>query len=162
MGTNIHTNPLESGRIARFIGRTQKAALRDFLRGPEGKDFRELINQAETNAAAIPAMYAQDGKGINAMAFTHLFKGGRDVYLMEMNDSEAFGLGRSHPHDAEFSYFDLQELRTLDLEIDLHFTPQSVGVIKDFLETRYSRESVLPSRHKTPSIHNTQPEGVKI
>lgn len=91
----------------------------------------------KTIAAKIPALYAQDGKGMDAICHLKLFVpwGGETYYITELNPAtgEAFGLAVTPIcPEGEFGYFNLNEMQTvrgplgLGIERDLHFTRKTL------------------------------------
>lgn len=91
----------------------------------------------KTIAAKIPALYAQDGKGMDAICHLKLFVpwGGETYYITELNPAtgEAFGLAVTPVcPEGEMGYFDLNEMQAvrgplgLGIERDLHFTRKTL------------------------------------
>ena len=89
----------------------------------------------------LPRLYAQDGKGMEATVFLHLFGAIGDFYITEIDEDgdTAFGYTKlaAHPDGAELGYISVAELQELvnekfiqekDLryliERDLHWTPK--------------------------------------
>jgi hypothetical protein len=62
--------------------------------------------------ATTPALYAQDGKGREAIVHAHYFIGGCDWYATEYDPAtgEAFGWAELFPGGGELGYFSLAEL----------------------------------------------------
>lgn len=89
----------------------------------------------KANREALPALYAQDGKGLDAIAYVKWFGSGRWTWYVTEYDGDdtcfgyvVSGLG---PDCDELGYFTISELSSLrfppfglPLERDLHFTPQ--------------------------------------
>jgi hypothetical protein len=89
------------------------------------------------NLGALPPLYSQDGKGLDATVHVKFFGGGRWTwYVTEYDGDDTFfgyvlsGLG---PDCDEFGYFSRAELEALrfpplnlPIERDLHFTPRPV------------------------------------
>jgi hypothetical protein len=95
--------------------------------------------------ATYPKIYAQDGKGLDAIVHVHYFGAIGDWWATEFADDfdetgEAFGYVRwaNNPHGAELGYFDLRELeRTVGrakhglpvpiyVERDCYWTPKTI------------------------------------
>lgn len=88
------------------------------------------------NIAALPALYSQDGKGLDATAYVKFFHPSSryTLYITEYDGKDTlFGYVLS-PLGAdcdEFGYSSLEELATLKvrglgIERDLHFTPTTL------------------------------------
>lgn len=88
--------------------------------------------------AALPDLYSQDGKGMDAVAVVHYFSpySGWDWYGTEFDgDDTFFGLVRGF--ETELGYFSLRELEEVTLSIggttvpaverDLHWTPKKLS-----------------------------------
>ena len=85
------------------------------------------------NRRALPALYAQDGRGYDAVAYVKFFNpnGAATWYATEFDGEDTFfglcDLGWGQP---ELGYFSLAELRSvrgpfgLGIERDLHWTPR--------------------------------------
>ena len=88
----------------------------------------------------IPALYAQDDKGENAIVHTHYFNpyGRGDWWVLEYDGKNTF-FGYVDLGYPEYGYFTLEELENatvrvgsyqMPLERDLHFTKTTIGAIK--------------------------------
>lgn len=87
----------------------------------------------------VPKLYAQDGKGLDAIAYAKFFNptGSQTWFMTELDPDtkEAFGLFRDS-QESELGYFSILELeRTvvgmgLHIERDIHFKPTSLREIK--------------------------------
>ena len=96
------------------------------------RQFKQALSLRST-----PKLYAQDGRGDNAIAYVKIFDpcGSWTWYLTEWDgDNEAFGLVNGF--ESELGYIPLQELsevtgRTgIGLEIDVWFKPTTLGEIR--------------------------------
>lgn len=81
----------------------------------------------------VPALYATDGQGRDAIAHVHYFGGAFDWYLTELDPTtgRAFGMVRRYGEDGELGYFDLAELEALRVglvivERDKWWTPTAL------------------------------------
>lgn len=90
------------------------------------------------NREALPALYAQDGKGMDAVAYVKLFDpcGRFTMFVTEFDgDDTLYGYTVSPlgPDCDEWGYGSLAELAAVDgplgigIERDRHFTPCTVG-----------------------------------
>ena len=88
------------------------------------------------NRRALPALYAQDGRGYDAVAYVKFFNptGAATWYATEFDGEDTFfglcDLGWGEP---ELGYFSLAELRSvrgpfgLGIERDLHWRPRPLS-----------------------------------
>lgn len=89
---------------------TAPAETRRRLRG-----HRFYLTPAEI--AAVPRIYAQDGKGLDAIVHVHYFCAAGDWWITEMGTTadDAFGYVRLAGHQrGELGYINLQELEELE------------------------------------------------
>ncbi|MGH8424229.1 MAG: hypothetical protein ACRER3_18045, partial [Pseudomonas fluorescens] len=116
-----------------FLSRGQYRSIAEAMRGEEGAEF---IDKAQILARLIDGMaktYEQDGKGDQATAYLHYFKGGADWYITEKDASgkgteQAFGsadLGQG----AELGYISIDELARNNVELDLYFAPVTLASV---------------------------------
>ena len=76
---------------------------------------------------AIPMLYSQDSKGMDAIAYVHFFFGSYDLWATEYNPEtgEFFGLVRMGSNEPELGYSSIQEIATVGrIERDLYWTPK--------------------------------------
>jgi hypothetical protein len=87
------------------------------------------------NKRALPALYANDGKGMDAIAHVKFFNPcGRQTWYITEYDGEdlMFGYVTGADYD-EFGYVSLAELMAVRLQFglyierDIHFTPKTVA-----------------------------------
>lgn len=122
-----------------FIGSAQKQVIGSLAHhGEEREFFRDKLCTLAALVAGMPKTYEQDGKGEQAIASLHYFTSGADWYITE-KDSEtsdkpgqhqAFGLA-DLGYGAELGYISLVEILAAGAEIDLHWTPKTVGEIQE-------------------------------
>lgn len=123
--------------LKNFIGSAQLSVMGTIYHGEEKAFISDKVAEYADRVSSMPKTYEQDGKGDNAVAYLHYFKGGMDWYItekdIESEQNQAFGLadlGMGHP---EMGYISINELIENDVELDLHFVPQTIGKIKEFL-----------------------------
>ena len=86
----------------------------------------------------VPALYAQDGKGSEAIIYAHYFScfNGWDWYMTEYDPEtrEAFGIVKGF--ETEMGYFSIEEFESINrsrgfnvIERDLYWRPQAAGTI---------------------------------
>lgn len=88
----------------------------------------------------MPQTGETDGQGDTAVACLHYFIGNFDFWITERDkgdgsddDSQhqAFGfVNLGDPDNAELGYISLSELFESNVELDLHWTPKTLGEIK--------------------------------
>jgi hypothetical protein len=104
-----------------------------------------------------PALYAQDGKGDEALVHVKLFDptGSWTWFITEFDPDENTAFGLVDGHDLEVGYIDLNELANVSgrsgigIEIDMHFKPQILGSCRAALDARAYRNVTETSRART-------------
>lgn len=127
-----------------FIGRSQLSALGSAMRGEEKQFFFDKMVAIADLVSTMPKTYDQDGLGDQAIVSLHYFKGACDWYITERDvdtDGEgqiqAFGFANlGDDQNAELGYISIVELIGAGVELDLYFTPQSLGAVKSKYEAR--------------------------
>ena len=122
--------------IKQFIGKSQLSAIKSASRGEEGEYFKAKMKALEIQIDTMPKTFETDGQGDEAPVTLHYFHGGSDWYIVE-KDSEAeqlqaFGFAclNGDKRNAELGYISIQELLEFGVELDLYYTPQKLGEIK--------------------------------
>ena len=125
--------------IRTFFSRNQFMAVAvasDPANSEEAEFFlRKLIDLAQ-QIDTMPKTYEQEGKGDQATVHLHYFLGGSDWYITEKDMDggieQAFGYAILNGDDecAELGYISIQEITDCGAELDLHFTPCTLGDIK--------------------------------
>ena len=119
--------------IEGYMPSSEFRVIKNYTEHSEEKQF--FIEKAKEIAdiiKAMPDLYGQDGKGENAIAYLHYFAPSFDTYILEINrndPSDAFGLTIPHDSAVELGYINIDELKRHS-ELDLHFTPKTVGEIR--------------------------------
>ncbi len=99
----------------------------------------QKVIDVEKLIASMPVTYEQDGAGDDAMVYLHYFFGGSDWYITEKDVlsgvSQAFGFTvlNGDMVFAELGYISIAELTDCNVEFDLYFSPEKLGVIKQQL-----------------------------
>jgi len=116
-----------------FIGASQMAAISVCIRGEEGQFFKDKLCELSALISSMPKTYEQDGKGEDAIAYLHYFKGAADWYItekdMEAEQHQAFGLA-DLGYGGELGYISLVEILGAGAELDLYFKPRTLAEIK--------------------------------
>ncbi len=129
--------------LRKFIGREQSYAIRTASKGEEGEYFKKMMVQLAVTIAAMPKSYETDGQGDEAMAILHYFKNGSDWWITERDagspddeeqgiQAQAFGFAclNGDTQNAELGYISISELIKFGVELDLYWTPKTIGAIK--------------------------------
>lgn len=127
-----------------FIGSSQLQAIGHACRGEEKQFFFDKLVSLGQLVSTMPKTYEQDGLGDQAIVSLHYFTGACDWYITERDvdtDGEgqiqAFGYANLGDDEcAELGYISIVELIANGVELDLYFTPQSLGAVKSKYESR--------------------------
>ena len=134
-----------------YIGGSQLQVIRAACKGEEGGYFRQMISALEKRITAMPKTYDTDGMGDAAPVTLHYFNGSSDWWIIERDagdaddeipdlQSQAFGFTciNGDKRNAELGYISIEELIRLGVEIDLYFTPKTLGETKEKLGLLHS------------------------
>ena len=85
----------------------------------------------------MPVTYGQDGKGDQAIAYLHYFRGNQDWYITERDmgseedktQSQAFGLA-DLGYGGELGYISIVELVESGIEMDMYFSPKTLAEVR--------------------------------
>jgi hypothetical protein len=128
-----NTTVLAREILCGFVGTHQQFALKLGLCGEENAFFSSLIDRLQKRIADMPKTYEQEGKGDDAIVYLHYFRGGADWYITEKDKEarqlQAFGLA-DLGYGSELGYISIVDLVRLNVELDLHFEPKTLGEIK--------------------------------
>ena len=123
--------------LAGFVNPAQLCAIASAMRGEEKEFFFDKVVELSSTVTTMPKTYEQDGKGDAAVVSLHYFTGGADWFITERDiDSDgegqiqAFGLADLFGDGGELGYISIPELLSVGAEIDLHFTPKTLGEIR--------------------------------
>jgi hypothetical protein len=120
--------------LKKYINPLQYATIADCLRGEEKEHFKEIISDLKITLENMPVTYETDGQGDKAIAHLHYFYGGYDWYITELDTDhkeeqyQAFGLVSTDC--LELGYISINELISNKIELDLYWTPKTIGEIK--------------------------------
>jgi hypothetical protein len=122
---NTHTDALTA--LDRKVAAMQTRA-RETQRRLRGHNFYA------PKAVKVPALYAQDGKGLDAVVAVHYFASSMDWYMTEVDPAtgRAFGyVVNGSTGEGELGYFSLPELEALRagffvVERDLYWEPVTI------------------------------------
>ncbi len=122
-----------------FVGRSQLRVMVDGCRGEEGVFWRDKLAEMGERCAKMHTTGQQDGVGDQAVCHLHYFTAGMDWWILERDcdpDGEgqiqAFGyadLGMG-PGCSELGYISIPEILSHGAELDLHFEPKPLELVK--------------------------------
>ena len=119
-----------------FIGDSQLRVIGDGCRGEERQYFFDKLVEMADIVTRMPKTYETNGQGDNALAYLHYFSSNCDWFITEKDEDsdgegqiQAFGLA-DLGYGGELGYISIAELITLNVELDLHFTPSTLAQIK--------------------------------
>lgn len=119
--------------LNKFMSRSQIAAVAEATRGEEREHFIDMMLELAEHLKTMPKTYEQDGKGDDAVVGLHYFRGNMDWYIterdMEDDQLQAFGLA-DLGYGGELGYISIQELIDNGVELDLYWTPKTLGEVK--------------------------------
>lgn len=127
--------------LRQFIGRNQLRVMltnTDPDKCEEAAFFQQMITDLAARIRAMPKTYEQDGLGDAAVVHLHYFTGGADWFIyekdMETKDEpgqhQAFGLADLYGDGGELGYISIVELLANGAELDLYWTPKTLGEIR--------------------------------
>lgn len=123
-------------QLPEIMPHAQGRAVAQLLKGEEGEFFRSKLDELLAIADAMPRSYETDGQGERAIARLHYFTGGCDWWITEL-DADADGEGQAQAfgmadtgNGPEVGYISLLELCGSRAELDLHWTPATLGEVK--------------------------------
>ena len=122
----------QQATLAHFVSAQQLQAIRALAKGEEAAFFANALTELQQTIDTMPLVYEQDGKGDETVAFLHYFKGGFDWYITERDftDEQYQAFGLVSGQCLELGYVSIIELMSVGAEIDLHWTPKTLGEIK--------------------------------
>lgn len=119
--------------IGRFIGKAQRAAILEGLKGEESQYFCEKLLEIWLLTQTMPATYGNDGEA-NQTAQLHYFMKGCDWWIMEKDKEteqhQAFGYA-DLGYGGELGYISIVEILENGAELDLHFPTCKLSDIKN-------------------------------
>jgi hypothetical protein len=116
--------------LENLISRRQLAAIVAGCRGEESAWFRAKLVALAKIFATMHKIYEQDGAGDAAIVHLHYFTSSGDWYITERDTSvaqhQAFGVA-DLGYGPELGYISIAELIANGAELDLHWTPCTLG-----------------------------------
>lgn len=127
--TSIHA-------ISSFLPHAQLEVITEACLGEEGEFFIKRIIELAQQIDSMPVTYEQDGKGDLATVHLHYFVGSCDWYITEkdvdggVRQAYGYAILNGDDENAECGYIAIDEITRCGAELDLYFTPCSLGAIK--------------------------------
>lgn len=123
--------------LTSFIGSSQRHAIKAALRGEERAHFAQMLADLTQHINAMPKTYEQDFKGDAAVVHLHYFTAGADWFITEKDmdhdgegQHQAFGLADLFHDGGELGYISIAEILRCGAELDLYWTPTTLGEVK--------------------------------
>ena len=121
--------------LRRWMPAAEYRAIQSNFMGEEGNFFKEKMAELAETIRTMPKTYEQDGMGNEAIAYLHYFSGSGDWWITERDQEEAqrqaFGLADLYGDGGELGYISIVELIQAGVEIDLYWTPTTLGAIRE-------------------------------
>lgn len=119
--------------IKNFISPAELEVLGNACRGEEREFFKAKLVEWAGIVDSMPTTYETDGMGDAAIVWLHYFTPAGDFYVTERDELEeqhqAFGLACMY--EDELGYINIAELIDVGAELDLYWSPKSIGQVKD-------------------------------
>ncbi len=118
--------------LRHFVTPTELEVLGNCCRGEEAEFYMGKLAELGALVDNMPTTYETDGQGDNAVVWLHYFSRDCDWYITERDQEEeqlqAFGL--TCMWEEELGYISIAELIECGAELDLYWTPKTVGEVK--------------------------------
>ena len=109
---------LAAHTLARFITPAELEVIGNAVRGEEGEFWKSKLVELADIVDNMPVVYETDGQGDAAVVWLHYFSRDCDWYITERDQEEELG------------YISIQELIKAGVELDLYWTPKTIGEVK--------------------------------
>jgi hypothetical protein len=130
--TLISQTSTAARRLKQFISPAELKTIGNACKGAEGEFFMAKLIELAELVGSMPTTYQTDGMGDSAIAYLHYFTPAADFYITERDhqrdQQQAFGL--SIIWEEELGYISISELINVGAELDLYWTPKSLGQVK--------------------------------
>ncbi len=136
----------ETGFFRHWMGRSQRMAIAQVIRGEEGDYFAELLANLKGWIEKMPKTYETGRQDVeNKVVHLHYFGGSVDAWIVERDVGDSFvqaEIGPQHQAfgpitlcgesigESEWGYISIQELIDNGIELDLYWTPKPVKEVK--------------------------------
>jgi hypothetical protein len=124
-----------------------------------------LLQNVKQALTDIPRLYAQDGKGKNAIAYLHYFSGASDWYITELDPDSKEGFGYAVLNEdwinAEFGYIPITQFAKADnVQLDLHWKYKTINQILEKRAPEFTSEPI--ERYEDPKDKPTNFKGLNF
>lgn len=121
--------------LSNFINKNQLKIINyNASHGEERSYFKTMIINLNNRIQTMPKTYETDGQGNNTIVYLHYFNSNSDWYILEKDQEneqhQAFGLADLGLGFPELGYISIKELIDNNIELDLYWTPITLGEIK--------------------------------
>ncbi len=115
-----------------FIGSSQLQAIGQLCQGKEHQFFFNKMVEMANVITSMPVTYETDGQGDQAVVQLHYFTSDCDWYITERDcmDEQLQAFGLACIWEEEVGYISIKELVEAGAELDLHWTPKTLGQVK--------------------------------
>ena len=119
-----------------FLSPDQLEVLAGPTKGADGEFFSQKIEEFAQRVTGMAKSYETDGQGDEALVVLHYFTGGSDWYIIERDMEEeqiqalGFAVLNGDTQNAELGYIPISEITKLGAELDIHWTPKSLRIVK--------------------------------
>lgn len=120
--------------LRRFVSESQIQVMAEGAQGEEREFFIDKMLEMRDMFNTMAKTYEQDGRGDDAIVYLHYFRSGMDWYITERDiedyQAQAFGLADLGMGGGELGYISIEELKSIGVELDIHWTPKTLGAVK--------------------------------
>lgn len=113
-----------------FIGTAQLQAIGHVCYAEEKQFMFEKLAEMAVIVTTMPKTYETDGQGQQAIVQLHYFTGNCDWWITEkdVEDEQLQAFGRANlGHGSELGYISIAGIIAAGAELDLYWTPKSLG-----------------------------------
>jgi hypothetical protein len=119
-------------RLKNFINAEERQTIFNACVGEEGEFYRTKLVELAELVGSMPTTYETDGQGDQSTVYLHYFTPASDFYIterdMEEEQRQAFGLACIW--EQELGYINIAELIEAGAELDLYWSPKTLGQVK--------------------------------
>ncbi|MFK5950604.1 MAG: hypothetical protein QM500_17770 [Methylococcales bacterium] len=133
MSKATRSNALQALSILEgFMNPSQLGAIKQNFTGSEQQFFFDKAVELADRIKNMPVTYDQASKGDKAIAYLHYFQGGVDHYIYEKDseDEQLQASAATHGFVFELGYLSLVDELKKGFELDMHFSPTSIGDLR--------------------------------
>lgn len=144
--------------LKHFLPPLQAAVIRQLCRGEEKQFFFDKLCELAGIVQTMPETYGQEGKGDQRVAYLRYFAGGRAAWYITEKDKgnedtpeqiQAYGIADLYGDGGQFGYINLPEIFSARGEIDLYYTPTTIGELR---AKRERQQSAAPAPAEAAAV----------